>query len=125
MASIFSRDALYYWLEDYRMRRIVLTVSLITFATPAFADAIDGDWCLGSKQLSVKEPQITLPSGTTIQGDYRRHEFLYQVPAGDTDPGSLIYLQLQGEDYMSLYHLKDGKPVDGQSWLRCAPSTTS
>jgi hypothetical protein len=107
------------------MRRIAFFISLIALATPAIADAIDGDWCLGSKHLSVKGPAITLPSGTTIQGDYRRHEFLYQVPAGDTDAGSLIYLQLQGEDNMSLYHLKDGKPVDGQSWLRCAPSATS
>lgn len=91
----------------------------------ALADAIDGDWCSASKHLSIKGPEIILPSGAAIQGDYRRHEFIYQVPAGDVDAGSLIYLQLQGEDNMSLYHLKDGKPVDGEAWLRCAPNTTS
>jgi hypothetical protein len=107
------------------MHPLALIFSLISFATPALADSIDGEWCLGSQHLSVKGPQITLPSGTTIQGDYRRHEFFYQVPAGEADAGSLIYLQLQGEDNMGLYHLKDSKPVDGQSWLRCLPNTTS
>lgn len=107
------------------MRRITLALFLLTLATPAIADSIDGDWCLAAKRLSIKGPAITLPSGAAIQGEYRRHEFFYQVPAGDVDAGSLIYLQLQGEDYMGLYHLKDGKPVDGESWLRCAPSTTS
>ncbi len=107
------------------MFRIVFALFFITLTTPAFADSIVGDWCLAAEHLSIKGPQITLPSGAVIQGEYRRHEFLYQAPAGDADEGSLIYLQLQGEDNMSLYHLKDGKPVDGQSWLRCLPNTTS
>jgi hypothetical protein len=91
----------------------------------AFADAIDGDWCLAGKHLSIRGPEITLPSGVAIQGQYGRHEFVYQVPVGDPDAGDLRYLQLQGEDNMSLYHVKDGKAVDGESWLRCTPNTTS
>jgi hypothetical protein len=97
----------------------------LLFTTPAMADAIDGDWCLAEKHIAITGSKITLPTGTIIEGQYRRHEFLYQVPAGDADAGALIYLQLQGEDNMSLYHLKDGKPVDGQSWLRCSPKTIS
>ncbi len=107
------------------MRRIAFSISLIALATPAIADAIDGEWCLAAKHLSISGPEIKLPSGRTIQCEYRRHEFFYQVPAGDADSGALIYLQLQGDDYMSLYHLKDGKPVGGESWLRCTPDTTS
>jgi hypothetical protein len=76
-------------------------------------------------EASFKGPETTLPSGTAIKGEYHRHEFIYQVPTGDADAGALIYLQLQSEDNMSLYHLKDGKPVDGESWLRCTPNTTS
>ncbi len=107
------------------MRNIAIVLILIAVTSPAFADAIDGDWCAESKHLSINGPEITLPSGAVIHGEYRRHEFLYQVPVGDPDAGALIYLQLQGEDNMSLYHLKDGKPVDGESWLRCEPRTTS
>lgn len=99
--------------------------AFLLFSSPALADAIDGDWCLAGKHLAIIGPKITLPTGTVTAGEYRRHEFLYQVPVGDVDAGSLIYMQLQGEDNMSLYHLKDGKPVDGQSWLRCLPNTTS
>jgi hypothetical protein len=99
--------------------------AFLALTTPALADAIDGDWCLAEKHIAITGPKITLPSGTIIDGKYRRHEFFYQVPAGGADAGALIYLQLQGEDNMSLYHLKGGKPVDGQSWLRCTPNTTS
>lgn len=99
--------------------------AFLIFSTPALADAIDGDWCLAEKHLAIVGSKITLPTGAVTQGEYRGHEFLYQVPVGEVDAGSLIYMQLQGEDNMSLYHLKDGKPVDGQSWLRCLPNTTS
>jgi hypothetical protein len=107
------------------MRLIALVLSLITLAAPALADSIDGDWCLAQQHITVKGPEITLPTGATIQGQYRRHEFLYQVPAPDPDAGQLRYLQLQGEDIMSLYHVKDGKAVDGATWLRCKADATS
>jgi hypothetical protein len=110
-------------LEDCVMWRYVVAFLLLN--TPAYADAIDGDWCSAEKHLAIKGPQIILPSGSAIQGEYRRHEFLYQVPAADPDAGAQIYLQLQGEDYMSLYHLKDGKPVDPVAWQRCTPKITS
>jgi hypothetical protein len=107
------------------MRRIALILSFITLATPASADAIDGDWCLASKHLSVKGSEITLPTGTKIQGQNNHHEFLYQVPVGQADAGSLIYLQQQNEEMMTRYQVKNGKAVDGESWMRCAPASTS
>jgi hypothetical protein len=107
------------------MRRLILVFILGLVAGPALADAIDGDWCGAGKHLSILGPKITLPSGAVIEGQYRRHEFSYQVPTGDVAAGSLIYMQLLDEEDMNLYHMQDGKPGEAEAWKRCAPSTTS
>ncbi len=109
------------------MFRSILIVALIIISTPAIADSIDGSWCTkDGKHLSINGPEITLPNDAKIQGVYRRHEFLYTVPAGDVDSGKQVYLQLQNEDAMNSYFLVDGKPGDAVAWNRCAvPPKTS
>ena len=109
------------------MFRSFLITVLIFIATPVLADSIDGSWCSKEgKHLSIAGPEITLPNDAKIQGSYRRHEFLYTAPAGDTDAGSQIYLRLQSEDVMNSYHIKDEQAVDPVAWERCAaPPKTS
>ena len=50
---------------------IVLTAILIgLFAVPAWADAIDGNWCLvGAGAFTITGPQIVTPTGHKTQGD--------------------------------------------------------
>jgi hypothetical protein len=93
---------------------------ILVLAEPAFADALDGDWCGGDgKRLTIKGPEIKVPSGATIQGTYRRHEFAYTAPAGDSDAGVQIFLQQLNEEQMSFYRIKDGKPSEAELWMRC------
>jgi hypothetical protein len=101
------------------MWRIVLILGCSFIASPALADAIDGDWCGGGKHLSILGPKITLPSGVSMQGDYRRHEFAYKPPAGDADFGQTIFMQLISEEEMTLYHVVDDKPGEPETWKRC------
>ncbi len=50
-------------------------------ATPARADAIDGDWCKADgKRMKIRGPQIITPGGKETSGDYTRHSFVYVVP---------------------------------------------
>lgn len=109
------------------MSRTFITALFLVTASPAFADSIDGSWCTkDGKHLSINGPEITLPNDTKIQGDYRRHEFLYTTPVGDTDAGSKIYMRLFSEDAMNSYHIKDDQAVDPIAWERCAiPPKTS
>lgn len=110
------------------MFRFALVAVLIFIAgAAALADAIDGSWCAkDGKQLNIADPEITLPNDAKIQGAYRRHEFLYTAPAGDPDAGVQIYLQLQSDDALNSYHIKDNQAVDPVAWASCAiPPKTS
>jgi hypothetical protein len=49
----------------------------------ARADAIDGQWCLGSSHFEIKGPNIRTPGGNQIAGNYDRHGFTYVVPANE------------------------------------------
>ena len=104
------------------MRRIfILLVALIALPNLAKADAIDGDWCDNQNaHLQIKGPQITTSAGTVLQGQYRRHEFSYQVPAGEADAGKHIYMKLRGEDDMTSYVIENDAPVSPHDWTRCA-----
>jgi hypothetical protein len=105
---------------------IVMRRSLVTFAvlacvaTPTHADAIDGDWCnTKDERLTIIGPQITLPTGKSLTGKYHRHEFAYQVPAGEADAGNVIYMQLYGDDDMTSFIVKDKQTTVPTNWKRC------
>jgi hypothetical protein len=51
----------------------VCTLALIASVFPARADAIDGQWCLGSSHFEINGQNIRTPGGNTITGNYDRH----------------------------------------------------
>jgi hypothetical protein len=96
--------------------------------TPVLADSIDGTWCQADgRQLSIQGPQIVLPSGKSIAGQYGRHEFAYQTPAGETGAGQVTYMQLFSEDDMASFPVNGDKLGEPTPWHRCAgpPPKTS
>ena len=53
-------------------RACAVAAFVFVLASPAVADAIDGDWCGGKGlHLTIKGPEITTPSGVTLKGNYR------------------------------------------------------
>lgn len=47
-----------------------MAVMLVGMASPALADAIDGDWCRGDgKHMTIRGPQIVTSGGTKTSGD--------------------------------------------------------
>ena len=89
-------------------------------ATPAHADAIDGDWCKADgKRMKIRGPQIVTPGGKETSGDYTRHSFVYVVPADEAGAGETVSIILLSE---LLAHARQGAadaPV--QVWNRCPP----
>ncbi len=101
------------------MRLIVpaIAASFLFTAFPALADAIDGEWCNDiGQQMEIKGPTITIPSGTTLKGNYDRHAFSYLVPADEPNAGATISMVLLSEDTM---HLKHGQNAAVEVWNRC------
>jgi hypothetical protein len=102
------------------LRAARLAIALSLFASPALADRIDGDWCNAKdERLTIVGPQITLPSGKSLSGQYRRHEFAYQTPAGEPDAGQSIFMQQFNDENMSSFVMKDNQPNSPVPWTRC------
>jgi hypothetical protein len=93
-------------------------ISLLLAASPARADAIDGQWCLGAKSFVIDGPNIRTPSGIQLSGSYDRHGFEYVVPAGEPDAGMQIVMLLVNEEAVRLTR---GSAVPPEIWRRCKP----
>jgi hypothetical protein len=104
------------------MFRIFFATIFISVASPALADAIDGSWCaLNGDHVSIEGPKIVTPAKHVVGGQYRRHAFLYKVPAGEPDADHMIYMQLLDESDMQSFVIeKDNKPGAQRNWQRCA-----
>jgi len=88
-------------------------------AAPAFADAIDGDWCApDGRHFSIRGPAITTPAGTETAGNYARHSFTYVVPDGEESAGASVAMLLLNENTVQL-QAAAGPP---EIWLRCKPA---
>ena len=96
------------------------TLGLLAGLThPAFADAIDGDWCqLDGRHMTIRGPAIVTPGGQQTSGNYTRHFFSYVVPAGESGEGAAVEIQLLGE--MLAHERRAGDPVV-REWQRCKP----
>ncbi len=110
-----------------------LTMALVLMATftalsfPVYADAIDGHWChKDGRRMSIEGPNIVTPGGTSMEGDYDRHGFIYVAPAGERHAGSRISMAMQSEDIISMFISGKGagkEPGPNQTiteeWQRC------
>ena len=99
------------------MKIIAAAFGLTLFAAPAFADAIDGDWCHrpDGRRFSIRGPDIVTPGGAHLKGAYDRHHFSYVVPSSEPGAGATVTMVLLSEILMHL------KPPGGeeQTWRRC------
>ena len=88
-------------------------------ASPTRADAIDGQWCLGSSHFEIEGPNIRTPGGNRILGNYDRHGFSYVVPANEDGAGSEIVMVLLNEETVRLTRAGTLSP---EIWRRCKPT---
>lgn len=103
-----------------------IAVALLA-AAPAWADAIDGNWCFAAKQLAIRGPAIVTPGGTAMQGDYDRHHFSYVVPAGEANAGKTVVMVLLGETAMHLSvgtSATEAAKATPELWRRCSATTS-
>ena len=92
---------------------------LVGLTHPAFADAIDGDWCqLDGKHMTIRGPAIVTPGGQQTSGNYTRHFFSYVVPSGESGEGAAVEIQLLSE---TLAHERRAGDAKVHEWQRCKP----
>ncbi len=109
-----------------RVKTAVAAIAMSVFAVPAFADAIDGNWCHNDgRRFTIRGPEIVTPGGKQMEGTYSRHFFNYTVPAPEPGAGETVYMTLAGENTV---YLRRGEQASGspqETWVRCAPSISA
>jgi hypothetical protein len=103
------------------VRQVLVAFGLVTLLSgSACMSTIDGAWCGGNgEQLSIQGPKITLPSRITLNGEHHPHAFQYRPLKNLTDSQYMVYMHLEDNDQMSLYHVKNGNPGNAETWKRC------
>ena len=100
------------------LRLLLLScVALVVGVCSARADAIDGQWCLGSSHFEINGPNIRTPGGNQITGSYDRHGFEYVVPANEEGAGTQIVMMLLNEETVRLTRGTSAS----ETWKRCKP----
>lgn len=96
-------------------------VASLATAAPAWADAIDGDWCASGQHMTIKGPSIVTPGGNRIEGHYSRHFFSYEIPASEPGAGETVDIVLRGEYLAQSQQGPKGSLSDGpvKDWRRC------
>jgi len=109
-----------------RLMTIAAALGFALIAAPAFADAIDGDWCHApdGRRFSIRGPDIVTPGGARLKGDYSRHAFSYAVPAPEPGTGKTVFMTLLDENTV---HLRLGEAIaaNPETWIRCSPTTSA
>src|ERR1035437_5178698 len=94
---------------ENRLKISVVALALGLLASPAFADAIDGNWCHSDgRRFSIRGPEIVTPGGKRMEGSHSRHWVSYMAPADE----NTVHLRL-GEQTSTL-----------ETWVRCSPSVS-
>ena len=105
-----------------RVKTIFAALALSALAAPAFADAIDGNWCHNDgRRFSIRGPEIVTPGGKQLEGQYSRHWFNYTVPAPEPGAGQGVQMTLLNENTVQLRLGEAGTP---ETWVRCSPSVS-
>jgi hypothetical protein len=98
---------------------------LLLFASPALADAIDGNWCHNDgRRFSIRGPAIVTPGGKAMEGNYSRHWFSYVVPTPEPGAGETIFMTLLNENTVQTRR-GEATAVNPETWIRCTPSISA
>lgn len=104
-----------------RIRNSLAGLAMVAALLPAgqaWADAIDGQWCVSDGRLmSIDGPRITTPAGIRTTGNYDRHAFSYTVPDGEAGAGSAVSMVLVSDDIL---HLTMPAKAQAEVWRRCS-----
>jgi hypothetical protein len=109
-----------------QLKIFLAALCLAMLAGPAFADAIDGNWChTDGRRFSIRGPDIVTPGGKRMEGNYSRHWFSYTAPAPEPGAGQTIFMTLADENTVHLRHGEAASAATTEVWVRCSPSISA
>jgi hypothetical protein len=113
-------------MTKFQRTALISALFLLGLATPAFADAIDGNWChTDGRRFIIKGPEIVTPGGKSMDGNYDRHHFSYVAPAPERGAGQTIFMTLANENTVFVRIGEAASAAAPETWVRCSPSISS
>ncbi len=109
-----------------QLKIAIAALALSALPLPAFADAIDGNWCHNDgRRFTIRGPEIVTPGGKHMEGNYSRHFFNYTVPVLESGAGETVFMTLANENTVYLRRGEQGSGSPQETWVRCAPSISA
>ena len=97
-------------------------------ASPAQADAIDGNWCFtDGRSMTIDGPEIRTPFGKVMNGNYDRHAFSYTIPKEEPGAGLVVVMDLIDDETLHVQKGQDSTAALSASvdvWRRCKLPTS-
>lgn len=103
-------------------------LTLLAFAGPAQAGALDGTWCApDGRRITVAGTDVLTPGGQRTTGAYNGQAFHFQVPPNEWDSGKSIWMVLKAPDSARVSTLAENQqgPPPHDRWRRCAATGPS
>lgn len=91
-------------------------------AHSALADQIDGTWCAPTgESMTIEGPRVVIPGGKVLQGRYDRHNFSYDVPAGEVNAGGRVDANQIDDQHIRVTTAPAAQtePAPHAIWTRC------
>lgn len=108
---------------DRRIKTLMAAFALALLVEPAWADAIDGNWCHDDgRHFSIRGSEIVTPGGVRLAGNYSRHAFSYRTPAAEPGAGQTIDMSLADDN--TVYLRRGEAAAAPEVWRRCSPSVS-
>ncbi len=109
------------FIRSKAFRMPVLVAGLLLPATPAHADAIDGDWCMGGDHMNIDGSTIITPGRNRITGTYGRYRYSYLIPVNEPGAGGEVKMIMNRGRETIHVDRPGGDPAKPEVWTRCKP----
>ena len=101
------------------MKRILITLILVTSPNIAMADAIYGCWTNGAERLVVETSKIISPSGASPQAQIDRHTAIFTAPDGERDAGQTLMFRQLNDNEVARTIGESGSGSQREIWNPC------
>ena len=106
------------WKLRPRLQGALVGGLFLLAASPALAYDFNGDWChRDGRKMSIRVPEIVLPSGVKVLGVFDDDRFIYVIPDGEPGAGQVVLMVWVDE--------VPGRPLPPHVWVKCAPPAIS
>ena len=109
-------------MNQHTTRLFAAATLWLVSCSAALADQIDGTWCSPSGlSMTIDGQNVVTPAGKALTGRYSRHNFDYEIPAGEPHAGGRVFAEQLNDQEIRVTVIKkvQNEPGAHETWTRC------